>query len=96
MTVAKYKQNHTVSVSKKKNVVLVTEHNCNFLLRKGTDTENTTINIWEVLESYGHRPLVLERYGQRWSSFGNAAMEMNSVLKVRMDRRVVSKRFGQR
>jgi hypothetical protein len=94
--VPKYKQNHTASVSKKRTVVLVTEHNCSFLIRKGMDTDNTTINIWEVLESYGHRPLVLERYGQRWSSFGNVRMEMNSVVKLLTDRRVVSKRFGQR
>lgn len=93
MTVAKYKQNHTVSESKKKNVVLVTEHNCNFLLRKGMDTDSTTINILEVLESYGHRPVVLERYGQRCSSFGNIGMEMNSDAKVQTDR-IVSKRFG--
>jgi len=80
VTVAKYKQNHTVSVSKKKKrVVLVTEHNCSIYLRKGMDTDNTTINIWEVLESYGH-----------------VGMEMNSFVKVRKERRVVSKRFGQR
>jgi hypothetical protein len=52
------------------------------------DTENTTTNIWEALESYGHRPLVLERYGQRWSSFGNVRMEMNSAVKVQTERRV--------
>jgi hypothetical protein len=60
------------------------------------DTDNTMINIWEVLESYGHRPVVPERYGQRWSSFGNVGMEMNSFVKVQTERRVVSKRFGQR
>jgi len=76
--------------------VLVTEHNCNFLLRKEMDTDNTTINIWEVLESYGHRPVVVERYGQRWSSFGNVEMEINSYAKVRTERKVVSKRSGQR
>jgi len=41
-----------------------------------------------VLESYGHRPLILERYGQKWSSFGNVGMEMNSVVKVQTERRV--------
>ena len=60
------------------------------------DTDNTTVSIWEVLESYGHRPVVLERYGQRWSSFGKIGMEMNSFVKVQTERRVVSKRFGQR
>lgn len=60
------------------------------------DTDNTTINIWEVLESYGHRPVVVERYGQRWSSFGNVEMEINSYAKVRTERKVVSKRSGQR
>jgi hypothetical protein len=54
------------------------------------------INIWEALECYGHRPVVLERYGQRWGSFGNVGMEMNSVVNVRTERRVVSKRFGQK
>jgi len=52
------------------------------------DTENTMTNIWEMFESYGHRQLVLERYGQRWSSFGNVGMEMNSVVKVQTERRV--------
>lgn len=66
--------------------MLVTEHNCNFLLRKGVDKENTMINIWEVLESYGHRPLVPEKYGQRRSSFGKVGMKMNSVVKVRTEK----------
>jgi hypothetical protein len=39
-----------------------------------------------VLERYGCRPLVPERYGQRCSSFGNVGMKMNSVIKLRTEK----------